>query len=214
MISANDITKQEDDLPDYMDFIIRFTAFAAIHSILASTRLKERIQQIVGRRLRSYRLLYNLLSLLMFTWVMLAYRHPPVLYFVPGIWSLFMYLLQFVLAIALFKCLQQSNISDFLGIKQLKQQETEVKLITVGFYAVVRHPLYLLSILFLVCNPVMTAQWMILTICSSIYFIIGARIEEKRYLRDFGDEYRLYQQNVPFIIPNLKGSVRRNKSPQ
>jgi len=53
----------------------------------------------------------------------------------------------------------------------------------------------------------MTAQWMLLTICSSIYFIIGARIEEKRFLNDFGDEYRLYKQAVPFLLPKFKGSI-------
>ena len=192
-------------MPDYLDFIFRFITFAAIHSILASTRLKECIQKKAGSQYRCYRLLYNLLSLAMLTWVMLAYRHSPVLYFVPGIWSLSMYLLQMILAVALFKCLQQTNISDFLGFKLWKQQETKVKLVTNGFYGVVRHPLYLLSILFFVFNPVMTVQWMLLTICSSIYFIIGAHIEEKRFLDDFGEEYRNYKQTVPFLFPNLKG---------
>ncbi len=194
-------------MPEYLDFIFRFITFAAIHSILASTHLKEIIHKKVGRQYRNYRLLYNLLSLALFIWVMLAYRHSPVLYFVPGFWSLFMYLLQMILAIALFKCLQQTNVSDFLGFKQLKQQNIKAKLVTDGFYGVVRHPLYLLSILFLVSNPVMTAQWMLLTICSSIYFIIGARIEEKRFLNDFGDEYRLYKQAVPFLLPKFKGSI-------
>jgi len=122
-----------------------------------------------------------------------------------------MYLLQIVLAVAIFKCLQQTNISDFLGFRQLKQQEAEVKLITNGYYAVVRHPLYLLTIMFLVFNPVVTAQWLLLTIGSSIYFIIGARIEEKRFLHDFGDEYYRYKQSVPFLFPSLKALSTKQK---
>jgi protein-S-isoprenylcysteine O-methyltransferase Ste14 len=198
-------------LPDYLDFICRFITFAVFHSVLASTLLKKRIHIKAGSQYRYYRLLYNLLSLIIFGWVMLAYRHSPVIYFVPGIWSLFMYLLQLILVVAMFKCLQQTNISDFLGFRQLKHQETKLKLVTNGFYGVVRHPLYLLSILFFVFNPVMTAQWMFLTICSSIYFIIGAHIEEKRFLDDFGDEYCHYKQIVPFIFPNLMGSIGRSK---
>ncbi len=194
-------------MPDYLDFIFRFITFAVIHSILASTRLKELIHKKTGSRYRYYRLLYNLLSLALFIWVMLAYRHSPVIYFVPGVWSLSMYILQLILAVALFKCLQQTNVSDFLGFKQWQQQQTKIKLVTNGFYGVVRHPLYLLSILFSVFNPVMTAQWLLLTVCSSIYFIIGARIEEKRFLNDLGDEYRHYKQNVPFLFPKFKGSA-------
>jgi methanethiol S-methyltransferase len=194
-------------LPEYLDFIFRFITFAAVHSTLASTRLKEIIHKKVGRKYRNYRLLYNLLSLTLFIWVMLAYRNSPVLYFVPGIWSLSMYLLQLILAVALFKCLQQTNVSDFFGFKEWKQQNIKAALVTDGFYGVVRHPLYLLSILFLVFNPVMTVQWALLTICSTIYFIVGARIEEKRFIKDFGDEYRKYKQTVPFMLPKFRGFI-------
>jgi protein-S-isoprenylcysteine O-methyltransferase Ste14 len=70
----------------------------------------------------------------------------------------------------------------------------------------VRHPLYLYSTLFLVLNPVMTAQWFLLTIFSIAYFIVGAMIEERRLLKEFGDEYRGYRRHVPFIIPSVIGT--------
>jgi len=199
-------------LPEYLNFIFRFITFATIHSVLASAGFKELIHKKAASQYKCYRLLYNLLSLIMFSWVMLAYRHSPILYFVPGIWSLSMYLFQLILVVAIFKCLQQTSISDFLGFKQWRQQQkTTVKLTTNGFYGVVRHPLYLLSILFLVFNPVMTTQWMLLTICSSIYFVIGAHIEEKRFLNEVGDEYRHYKQNIPFLIPKFNSSANKTE---
>jgi methanethiol S-methyltransferase len=45
---------------------------------------------------------------------------------------------------------------------------------------------------------------MLLTLLSTTYFIIGAIIEERRLLGEFGDEYLRYQRKVPFMIPVLR----------
>lgn len=185
-------------------FVIRFIIFAAFHSLFSAQQLKNLICGIFPKGLQYYRVTYNLVSLGMFGWVMASYRNSPVLYYAPGVWSLVMYLLQLIIAVALLACLRQTGIADFTGIRQIRSNETaEPCLVATGFYAVVRHPLYLLSTLFLVLNPVMTAQWLLLTVLSTIYFICGALIEERRLFKQFGDEYRRYQQNTPFIIPSL-----------
>jgi len=116
-----------------------------------------------------------------------------------------MYLVQLLLVIALITCVQQTGASDFVGIRQLRNNDHGGLLKTDGFYAVVRHPLYTLSILFLLLNPVMTVQWMILTIFSILYFVMGALIEEKRLVNAFGDSYKRYKETVPFIIPGNIG---------
>ena len=71
-----------------------------------------------------------------------------------------------------------------------------------------RHPLYLYSTLFLLLNPVMTAQWALLTIFSVTYFIFGGRIEEHRLLQEFGEEYQDYRMQVPFMIPSIRTGRR------
>jgi protein-S-isoprenylcysteine O-methyltransferase Ste14 len=35
----------------------------------------------------------------------------------------------------------------------------------------------------------------------SIYFVVGAIIEEKRLVLTFGDEYRRYKQRVSMLVP-------------
>jgi protein-S-isoprenylcysteine O-methyltransferase Ste14 len=127
-----------------------------------------------------------------------------VIYFVPGVWSLIMYLLQVITAALLLACLNQTGAGDFLGIRQLLHQKASVGLVSDGFYAIVRHPLYLLTLIFLFLSPVMTVQRALLTILSLIYFVLGALIEEQRLLEEFGDRYRHYQLRVPFMIPILK----------
>jgi protein-S-isoprenylcysteine O-methyltransferase Ste14 len=194
-----------------LEFTTRFLLFACLHSIFASKRVKQFASRISGREPRLYRLGYNLLSLAMFGWVMAAGSASEVLYFAPGIWSLVMYAAQFIVAGILIQCLQQTGAGDFLGISQLRSAGTpHQQLTTSGCYARMRHPLYFYSILFLILNPVMTVQWLMLTLFSLIYFILGALLEERRLEDTFGEEFRVYRQQVPFFIPCLKRTIRHS----
>ena len=193
-------------LPDYAQFIVRCIFFGIAHSLFAANRTKQTISKVAGREPRFYRLLYNLASLAMLGWVMAAYRTSPLLYAAPGIWGWLLYTAQLVIAAVIFRCVRQTGVGDFLGISQLHSAIAQPrKLVTSGWYAHVRHPLYFYSTLFLVLNPVMTTQWCLLTIFSVAYFIVGAMIEERRLLKEFGDEYRGYRQRVPFMIPSVMG---------
>lgn len=187
-------------MPESIDFILRLLLFATIHSLLAMERTKQKLQQLIGRRLTTYRLWYNLLSLVMFGWVMLAWQSTRVLYLVPGIWSLVMYALQLLLLIAMLVCLQQTGLGNFLGITA---EADDASLCTSGCHAIVRHPLYLIGILFFILNPVMTTRWLTLTILGTIYLIGGAVLEERRLLVRFGAAYARYQRDVPFLLPHL-----------
>jgi protein-S-isoprenylcysteine O-methyltransferase Ste14 len=185
--------------------MLRCIFFAAVHSLFAANLTKQAFKRVVGREPRSYRLLYNLASLAMFGWVMAAYRTSPLLYAAPGFWKWSFYAAQVVVAAIIFRCVRQTGAGDFLGINAFRSAVAEPRtLVTSGCYAYVRHPLYLYSTLFLVLNPVMTAQWALLILFSVAYFIIGGLIEERRLLQEFGDEYLRYRKSVPFIIPSLK----------
>lgn len=188
-----------------MEFTARFILFAIAHSLCAMNRVKQIISRIPGREPRFYRLGYNLASLVMFIWVMAAYRSSPVLYFAPGIWSLVMYMAQLVVAGIIVQCVCQTGAGNFLGISQSSSTDTSPKnLVTSGCYAHMRHPLYFYSCIFLILNPVMSAQWLLLSLFSLIYFIVGGLIEERRLLKIFGEAYRIYQKRVPFMIPACK----------
>jgi len=191
-------------VPEYAQFILRFTLFAATHSLLATDRVKQFLQRPGANESKWYRLAYNLLSMFMFGWVMAAYRHSPVLYFVPGAASLAMYLLQVIIGVLIVRCVSATGAASFLGISQLKGDMPSHVLVTDGWYALVRHPLYLLSTLFLVLNPVMTYQWAMLSALTVSYFIIGGLVEEKRLEEKFGEQYLRYRRTVPFIFPSLR----------
>lgn len=186
------------------DFIIRLLVFALIHSLLAIPELQRRIGKTLPRAGRFYRLTYNLIALVTFFWAMAAWHLSPVLYIVPGAGSLLFHLMQLVCLVLLARCAAQTGIGDFLGLAQRRGTPRDRHLVTTGCYARARHPLYSLTFTFLVLNPVMTLKWLILTLFSTVYFVVGARIEERRLIAEFGDSYRRYQEQVPMFLPRRK----------
>lgn len=190
-----------------LTFILRLVAFAALHSVLAIPRVKEIIMRRTGLRPAPYRLGYNIISLLVFGWVMSADSHSAILYEVPGAARYVFYLVQAVLLMALASCLIHTGIMSFLGLDALTAESgrsSAQSLAMDGWYGIVRHPLYLLSTLFMFLNPVMSVRWLMLTSLGTLYFVIGAIIEEKRLAREFGETYARYRERVPFIVPLLR----------
>lgn len=191
-----------------LDFIGRFTVFAICHSALATNRIKEMIPTPHTVHRDWYRLGYNTLSIFMFAWVMAGWPTAPIIYLVPGTWYLLLRGLQLGLLIVALRCLQQTGISDFIGFSH---REGTSRLITSGCYAKVRHPLYTLTVLFMLCEPAPSVKWMLLTLLTTTYCIVASRWEEQRLLENFGSDYRRYQETVPAFIPNPRRLPRADR---
>jgi methanethiol S-methyltransferase len=70
-----------------------------------------------------------------------------------------------------------------------------------GPYKVVRHPLYLFTIIFLILRPTMDLFYLVFLIFLIAYFYIGSFYEERKLVTAFGDRYRKYQESVPRLFP-------------
>ncbi|HET6420172.1 MAG TPA: hypothetical protein VFG19_08455 [Geobacteraceae bacterium] len=70
-----------------------------------------------------------------------------------------------------------------------------------GAYLVVRHPLYLFSILMIWSSPDLTTDRRLFNIIWTVWIVVGARLEERDLITEFGDTYREYQRKVPMFIP-------------
>jgi protein-S-isoprenylcysteine O-methyltransferase Ste14 len=104
---------------------------------------------------------------------------------------------------------------EFMGFKQvwryLTRREvagnieglTQKELVTTGVYGIVRHPMYLAGIIIFTFNPIITINGLTITVLADLYFLFGVFIEERRFLRIFGDQYREYMKRVPRLIPKL-----------
>jgi protein-S-isoprenylcysteine O-methyltransferase Ste14 len=103
-------------------------------------------------------------------------------------------------------------ISGYLAKSGLKLVFGDVRdepcIINKGIFAVVRHPVYLgsillyLGLLILTLSVAAAAIWII--ILAFYHFI--SKYEEKLLTEKYGDEYRKYMKEVPMWLPRIKAT--------
>ena len=181
--------------------------WGVLHSLLASNGTKNFFRQSFGDGFtKSYRLLYNLFaffSLLPILYLM-ATLPDRQLYEAPAPFSYLMRLGQGTSLILLFVALLQTDVLSFVGLRQLFQQEKQGLLMTGGLYRYVRHPLYTFSLLVLWLSPSMSLNTFIVYAAFTIYILIGIVFEERKLLREFGEEYASYRSVTPMLIPGRR----------
>ncbi len=72
-----------------------------------------------------------------------------------------------------------------------------------GAYLMVRHPLYLFSMLMIWSCPDLTTDRLLFNLLWTVWIVIGAFLEERDLINEFGDMYREYQRRVPMFIPRI-----------
>lgn len=78
------------------------------------------------------------------------------------------------------------------------------QLVTTGAYKMIRHPLYLGSLLSFIAIPMVFNSWgamLIMLLATVPALIYRIKIEEELLIRHFGDEYLDYMQKTKKVIP-------------
>ncbi len=85
--------------------------------------------------------------------------------------------------------------------------------INVGVFGVVRHPIYLGSILFYLAPICVTFSLLSLLVWSVIVFFYHgiALYEEKLLLQQFGSDYENYQRDVPMWLPKISAAKQQSR---
>lgn len=192
--------------------IFLFALFGWLHSLTASTKIKEIARKRFPHFLPFYRLAYNLVSLFTF-YLFWEFSPKPdvILYDLTSPFDIIILLPQFASLLALLWTLKFVDGKEFLGISQIqrwkagtyKEEELdeESSLRIEGPYKFSRHPIYLFSIFFLLFRPTMNLFYFIFLLCSIFYFSIGSFYEEKKLVERFGSDYVTYQKKVSKIFP-------------
>ena len=192
--------------------ILSIALWGIIHSLLASLSFKDFLRRTLGDRfMKSYRLLYNIFAVVSIAPVLylMAVLPDEALYQVPPPWSYLMLLGQGISVFLLFVAVLQTDVLSFAGLRQLIEEERTGKLVTHGLYRFVRHPLYTFSLLILWLSPKVTINSFIVYLALTLYVLVGAFFEERKLLREFGQEYANYRSVTPMLMPGLK--LRGNK---
>ncbi len=196
--------------------------YAIAHSLAASHAAKDWAQQTWGTAAeRWYRLVYNVASsLLLLPLVpMLLWLPDRLLYTLPSPWIWLALLGQAAALAATVYGVWLTDPWHFLGLRQLNHRAAapvprQNKLVVKGPYRWVRHPLYFCGLILIWLTPQMTINRLVLAIIFSAYLYIGTFFEEQRLVREFGADYRAYQQQVPRMFPrlwNVKWSERSER---
>jgi protein-S-isoprenylcysteine O-methyltransferase Ste14 len=192
--------------------IFTIALWGIIHSLLASIGFKHFLGRMFGERLmKFYRLLYNMfavLSILPVLYLMIVLP-DKLLYQVPSPWSYLMRAGQVLSMVLLVVAVLQTDVLSFVGLRQLFEEEKRGDLVVHGLYRFVRHPLYTFSLGILWLSPSMTVNALIVYAALTIYILIGIIFEERKLLREFGQEYAAYKTMTPMLLPGPK--FRGNK---
>ncbi len=197
-----------------------FLIFALIHSITVSRPFKRFCMRTLGDTFMRvlYRFLYNALSFI--TGVVAVYlilQVPDVVLWTGPLWFRWtLHLIQLAGLVFGALAFEYLDTGEFMGIKQvwryITRREvtgnieglTQKELVTSGVYGIVRHPMYLAGIIIFTFNPNVTVNGLTITVLADLYFLFGMIIEEQRFLRIFGNQYKEYMKNVPRLVPFLK----------
>ena len=184
----------------YLFLIASFLIFAFFHSFMASLSFKKRFPWFK----RAY---YNVVSLLLlfpFVYAWAAnYESSETIYAVAFPYALAFYLSMLIGAVIFILGAMEMDLLAFTGLKEEKSSGFSNK----GIHSIVRHPMYLGLIIFIWSFPKLKVVDFIGNACITAYLIAGAFLEERKLIKEFGEEYAAYRKEVPMLIP-LK-SIKR-----
>jgi methanethiol S-methyltransferase len=182
--------------------------WCTLHSALITKTVTDYAKDKLGHRFQFYRLFFNITSLI--TVIPLVYysvfHRGPLVFHWEGPLLIVKYLL-LAMSIGLFVAgARHYSLQRFIGIHQIKTGETDHTLSeydvfdTTGIHGVIRHPWYTGGIM-IIWSADIYLSTLLSNVVISVYFVIGAFLEERKLLPEFGDKYREYQKNVSMLLP-------------
>lgn len=183
-----------------------WSLYCVLHSVFAGLSTKRFFKRMLGSGFKHYRLAYTLFAFVGFAlivWFQFTVR--SVSFFHPW-W--FTRIVGAVVAscglLLMFVCIKKYFV-NLSGLRSLVQEEVHAVLEVKGVHRFVRHPLYLGTFLFIwglfIIFP--TASLFLSNSIITLYTLIGLKLEERKLLLQFGEQYRTYQQRVPKLIPKI-----------
>lgn len=187
--------------------ILLWIVYYTIHSILASSSVKDFFQKNLKKAFRYYRLVYSIfatVTLILLLYFQYSFESPVLIesalikYFailflvLPGLVIMFISIKKYFMLLS--------------GVRSIFTPVPASELKVNGIHRFVRHPLYSGTILF-VWGLFLVFPFLnnfIAAVLLTLYVLVGISFEEKKLVKEFGKEYEGYIQQVPMLIPHFK----------
>jgi protein-S-isoprenylcysteine O-methyltransferase Ste14 len=186
---------------NYVILASGWVVYFLLHSLLATQRVKSRIQPWMGRY---YRLTYSLLTIgLVALLVLNGSFESPVFLDSSGLVRYLSLVLTTFGVMTMQLAFRQYRLKSFLGFAEEKD-ELKIE----GILKSVRHPIYsgliLVTIGFFLFIPNLATA--VSCGCILLYLPIGIYLEEKKLISMFGEKYLRYREQVPSLFPRIFSS--------
>jgi methanethiol S-methyltransferase len=190
------------NLPESRPWVVDvawLAAFGLQHSIMARDGFRRRWTQFVPPQLE--RSVYAALSGLLLLGLSLTWQPIPG----PEWWHgpLFLLALPLAAGAGLVLVNMRFDHAGLFGLRQAwsAQPSAPERLLIVGPYRYIRHPLMACLLAFLWLQPVMPPTLALLSGGLTLYVAVGVFFEERDLLRRFHPLYAAYRRRVPALIP-------------
>ena len=184
-----------------------WTGYGVLHSLLADKKVKQFIRDRSGKSFRYYRSLYNLVAfLLLAALIYWLIRIPTQKIWTPVIPQYFIGGIMVITGITGMLVVLKKYFVTSAGFRDLFYEGGTPNLVVEGLHRIVRHPLYVSTFLFLWGLLLLFPVWSLLVsnLVITLYTIAAIRLEEKKLVEIFGEQYIKYRKTVPMIWPRMK----------
>ena len=191
----------------YINLVIWWLVFFAVHSIIASSYLKNKINDLSPVFKSYYRIIFNLVSTVLLLPIVYEYYILPseVVFTTTLVYQIAGSLLSVAGVYIVVDGFKNYRTDEFIGTYQIKNHHDfhPSKLSRDGWNGIVRHPLYLGGILLIIGLFIIipTIKLGLTAILVIVYLYIGTIWEEEKLKSEFGSDYEAYKREVSMLIP-------------
>ena len=185
--------------------ILFWIGFGLLHSIFAAIPIKQWIKAKMKGNYRYYRKLYVVFALISFAAILwyqfnmdqiVLFEAPLFLKIITGITGSIAAIIIILYILRYFRSFLNEPLATVGEAKPL---------VTSGAYKYVRHPLYIVTFVF-IWSAFVFLPWLSSLICVVIvtgYTILAIPLEEKKLVMEYGDAYVEYKKRIPMLFPKL-----------
>jgi protein-S-isoprenylcysteine O-methyltransferase Ste14 len=187
--------------------LLSWGAFGLLHSLMAAPICKRFFGRLLGSNAVYYRLAYSLVAFITLGIVLFLQFSIQSFYLAER--SLLKYVVGLVVGLPgvllMIVCIRK-YFFNLSGVKVFFETDQGAKLEAGGIHAYVRHPLYLgtLAMVWAIFSFFPLLSNLIACFAITVYTLIGIRLEERKLLQVFGEQYAAYRRRTPMLIPNFR----------
>src|SRR5689334_22772963 len=191
-------------IANHIILLVLWLLFGILHSMLAAEWFKRFMQRRLGNRYKYYSFTYSIFAALTLTGILIFQlsMQSRLLYVAPRWVSLLLWL-PVLAGLLIMVVVIKKYFFSLSGISVFYKHQPPVALELGGLNRYVRHPLYLGTLLFVwgIFFVFPYLNGLLACIVITLYTVLGAILEEKKLVKQFGEQYVLYKKQVPMLIP-------------